>query len=65
MGNQYKLVVATNNDDSETMELFDIVADPNETMDLATSEPTIVSDMRTELATWQISVEQSLSGYDY
>jgi arylsulfatase A-like enzyme len=65
MGNQYKLVVATNKDDSETMELFDIVADPNETMDLATSEPAIVSDMRAELAAWQISVEESLSGYDY
>lgn len=65
MDNRYKLVVTTNKDDSETLELFDIVADPNETTDLAAAQPTIASDMRAELTTWQISVEQSLSGYDY
>jgi arylsulfatase A-like enzyme len=65
MDNRYKLVVTTNKDDSETLELFDIAADPNETTDLTAARPTIASDMRAELTTWQISVEQSLSGYDY
>jgi len=65
MGNQYKLVITTKYSGSVTVELFDILADPNETTDLAAAEPTIVSDMRAELETWQASVEESLSGYDY
>jgi len=65
MDNRYKLVVTTRKNKREKLELFDITADPNETTDLAAARPTIVSDMRAELRAWQISVEKSLSGYDY
>jgi hypothetical protein len=65
MDNRYKLVVTSRKNKSEKLELFDIIADPNETTDLAATRLTIVSDMRAELTTWQISVEKSLSGYDY
>ena len=65
MDNRYKLVVTTQKKKRERLELFDITADPNETTNLAATRPTIVSDMRAELTTWQISVEKSLSGNDY
>ena len=65
MDNRYKLVVTSQKNKREKLELFDITADPNETTDLAAARPTIVPDMRAELRAWQISVEKSLSGHDY
>ena len=62
--NQYKLIVTPQRDQTRT-ELFDLLADPLEEHDLSEDQPTIVSRMRSELETWQRSVERSLSGLDY
>lgn len=62
--NRYKLVVAGKSG-SETIELFDLVADPTESVNLADSEGGIVAGLRAALEEWQTSVERSLSGYDY
>jgi len=60
MSNRYKLVTA-----GKKMELFDILADPHETRDLAADKPKIVARMKAQLEVWQASVERSLSGQDY
>ncbi len=46
-------------------ELYDLLADPYETKDLAAQHPDIVRRMAEQLHTWQQSVERSLSGADY
>ena len=56
----YKLVV---HDDS--VELFDVAADPAETKDLAAEHPDIVERLQGELRDWQTSVLNSLTGADY
>ena len=47
------------------LELFDLEADPHESLDLAAREPERVEGMRAELEAWQASVLESLSGADY
>ncbi len=66
MDNRYKLVITSGNS-GETVELFDLVADENETENLVDTEPQpgIIDALRTALEDWQRSVERSLSGYDY
>jgi len=59
--NRYKLVERSKG----TVELFDIVADPEEAKDLSKEKPEIVQKMRKKLKEWQVSVERSLAGYDY
>jgi arylsulfatase A-like enzyme len=46
-------------------ELYDLVADPGETKDLAGEKPDLVKKMQAELQNWQLSVERSLTGADY
>lgn len=46
-------------------ELFDLVADRNETTDLAAAQPQVLEKMKTELAAWQESVLRSYRGEDY
>lgn len=65
--NRYKLVTGTSRraGGASRTELFDLIADPKETKDIATHHPEIVKRMTTELHAWQSSVERSLSGADY
>lgn len=46
-------------------QLFDLLADPRETQDIAAQHPEVVKRMTAELHAWQRSVERSLSGADY
>ncbi len=45
--------------------LFDLIADPSETKDLAAEHPEIVQRMVQTLKHWQASCEKSLAGEDY
>lgn len=66
--NRYKLVTGAGRRakaGGEKTELYDLVADPSETTDLADSHPDIVRRMLGELHAWQRSVEVSLTGADY
>ena len=47
------------------LELFDVVADPNEQKDLAASEPKRVERMRAALDAWVESCKKSAAGADY
>jgi arylsulfatase A-like enzyme len=48
-----------------TWELYDLIADPNETTDIATKNPEIVARMKAELESWLASVLKSNRGEDY
>ena len=65
---RYKLVVGAPYraaPDTAREELFDLKLDPFETHNLASAHPEIVARLRADLATWQRSVERSLTGADY
>jgi arylsulfatase A-like enzyme len=66
-GNRYKLVAGEGRraEGGPRAELYDLIADPHETTDIAAQHPEIVSRMTEELHAWQSSVERSLSGADY
>lgn len=61
--NRYKLLFPKSRD--ARYELYDIVADKEESHDLALKHPEIVERMAAELKAWQLSVERSLTGADY
>lgn len=46
-------------------ELYDLIADPSETTNVADQYPEVVKKMRTQLIAWQISCEASSQGLDY
>ncbi len=46
-------------------ELYDLVADPEETRDIAAENPEVVERMKTHLEQWQQSCRQSAQGHDY
>jgi arylsulfatase A-like enzyme len=46
-------------------ELYDLIADPDETTNIAARHPDVVQQMTAQLHAWQRSVERSLSGADY
>ena len=50
---------------TETIALFDIAADPNQTTDIAAAHPDDVRRMLKEIAIWRASVEASFAGKDY
>ncbi len=58
---RFKLVRAG----SEPAELYDLLADPYETADIAAGAPGRVARMTASMEEWQRSVERSLSGADY
>ncbi|MBI1358017.1 MAG: sulfatase-like hydrolase/transferase [Acidobacteria bacterium] len=60
-GNRYKLVRFG----SKPPELYDLLADPAETTNLAAKQPERVRSMLQQLTDWQRSVEVSLTGADY
>jgi hypothetical protein len=65
--NRYKLVIGESRraKSGPRTELYDLVADPNETTDIASKHPDIVRRMTAQLHAWQRSVERSLTGADY
>ncbi len=60
--NRYKLVSP---DKGASWELYDIVADPRESIDLANELTDIVQEMRGTFETWRRSCEMSLNRKDY
>ncbi|HUT95303.1 MAG TPA: sulfatase-like hydrolase/transferase [Thermoguttaceae bacterium] len=63
--NRFKLVTGRPRRGEPRTELFDLVADPKETTNIAEEHPDVVERMRGQLHQWQRSVEQSLTGADY
>ena len=59
---QYKLISIN---DGATWMLFDLIADPTESRDLAADMPELVEKYRSTLATWRASCVASRSGEDY
>ncbi|OPZ04089.1 MAG: hypothetical protein BWZ10_03208 [candidate division BRC1 bacterium ADurb.BinA364] len=64
IGNRYKLLTDMEGMDGEDL-LFDLLADPGETQDIAASHPDIVEAMKRELAAFRESCKRSLAGEDY
>ncbi|HEC43431.1 MAG TPA: N-acetylgalactosamine 6-sulfate sulfatase [Bacteroides sp.] len=60
--NQYKLISL---DSGETYELYDLVNDPVEKVNIIQNEPEIAARMKTELSAWKNSVENSKNEMDY
>jgi arylsulfatase A-like enzyme len=65
IGPRYKLVVHEPTLGQRKTELFDLVADPAESRDLAGEKPGMVEAMSRQLSQWQGSVLRSLTGADY
>jgi len=65
MDNEYKLVRNYNASPSDPLELYDVLADPEEQHDLVESEPERAARMRSELDAWNRSVDRSITGADY
>lgn len=63
--NRFKLVTGQPRRGKPRTELFDLLADPKETKNIAASHPDVVKRMTEQLHEWQRSVERSLSGADY
>jgi len=61
-GDRYKIHSV---DDGETFALFDLLADPGETVDLAAREPAIHREMVAAVAAWRASCAASAAGDDY
>jgi arylsulfatase len=60
--NRYKLYI---NQKENSRELYDLIIDPAETTNVATSFPGITERMKKTLTSWQASCRESLRGGDY
>jgi arylsulfatase A-like enzyme len=60
--NRYKLVIVT---EGSRVELYDLLADPSESHDVASRHPKIVEEMTQRLRAWQESCVRSERGEDY
>ena len=49
----------------ETLELYNLISDSQETTNLLSQEPSRVDRMLSHLEDWQIAVMRSLNGKDY
>ena len=65
MNGKYKLLIEAESSNPPIIELFDITVDPGEANNLIDEHPDVVSSMQQELADWQLSVLNSLTGADY
>lgn len=65
MNSPFKLIVRSSGKKGLSLELYDVEADPRESLNVADSYPEVVEEMRKELHAWQESVEKSLTGADY
>ena len=63
--NRFKLVTGQPRRGEPRTELFDLLADPKETKNIAAGHPDVVKRMTDQLHEWQRSVERSLTGADY
>jgi arylsulfatase A-like enzyme len=63
VSDRYKLM--TENLDSGRFELFDIIADPQESRDLSAEQPEIFTRMKRQLLDWNAGVNASFAGKDY
>ncbi len=59
--NRYKLVKPA----PDRWELYDLIADREESLDVAGEQPEVLERMKAELETWQLSVIRSWHGKDY
>lgn len=62
IGNRYKIY---SNDDGKTFEMYDLVEDPYEKVDIAKDRPEFFQQLVDRWNTWKESQEKSASGYDY
>ncbi len=62
VSDQYKLI---STDRGENFELYDLLADPGESQDIAAEFPTQVEEMKRELNAWISSCKKSDQGLDY
>jgi len=60
--NQYKLIRTT---DKTDFELYDLINDPSERLNIIVSEPEIAAKMKRDLFAWKKSVKRSSEGLDY
>lgn len=65
MLHEYKLVVEGQTPDANGYELYNIISDPAETINLSQEYPEIVEEFKNTLQKWQKSVLESLQGEDY
>lgn len=62
---QWKFIVHHNGRDVIRKELFDLTADPGESLSVLEAQPAIAANLEQELRQWQGSVLKSLAGEDY
>jgi arylsulfatase A-like enzyme len=63
IGDRYKLL--TDNLAGGTFELYDLVADPKESRDLAAEKPDLFAQMKAQLLAWDATMDASFAGKDY
>jgi hypothetical protein len=61
----WKLHRIESEDGAVRMELYDLVADPQESQDASARQPDRATAMRADLERWLASVVRSLNGIDY
>ena len=57
--------ILTESVEKRSFQLYDILADQNETTDLSTKEPQVFEEMKRDLLAWNESVSASFEGKDY
>jgi arylsulfatase A-like enzyme len=62
MNNRYKIY---SSDNGNTFELYDLLNDPGETVDISDSHPEIVRELKKQLDDWRESCRNSYKGNDY
>ncbi len=60
---RFKLL--TENVSSETFQLYDLIADPQEVHDLSAQQPEVFTRMKAALIAWDATLDSSFSGKDY
>lgn len=63
IGDRYKLL--TNNLDGNQFELYDLLADPQESRELSDEQPEVFEQLKQQLVAWNTSMELSFAGKDY
>lgn len=63
VGDRYKLV--TRNLAEGAFELYDLIADPQESRDVSGEHPEVTEQMKRELLAWEAGVDASFDGKDY
>lgn len=61
--NRYKIM--TENLEKGSFQLFDLVADPNETQDITAEQPEMAEHLKKQLLAWNETVNASFAGKDY